>query len=534
MKKNRVLAGMLAATMLISTVGCGTGNGEQTQTASNLPKGEVEYPIAEAEGQKITFWKPLTAGVSAIAESENEIQFSKWLKEETGIEVEFIHPPAGQENEKFNLMLASGELPDIIQYNLSNTSEGAEKLIEKNYFAALSEDFLRDYAPNYAKRLSEDSELARSAKLNNGSYYGFASYRTDDSMTVYSGPIVRKDWLDDLGLSMPETIDDWHEMLTKFKNEKGATAPLTLSSTAAFSVGMLAGAYGVKLDYYTNNGKVTHGIIEPGFKEFITEMEKWYSEGLIDKDFASNSKEQTDTRMLTGKSGATYGLIGSGMGNLLSAAPDDKYALAAAKYPSLEKGGKSEMGAKDSKYYEPAYLISSTCKNKELAARLLDYGYSEKGAMFYNFGREGETYTMVDDFPTFTDLIYNNPDGLSTTQALNMYTHCAYMGPMPMDVRFFKQQYQYQEQKDAIDIWADTNAKDHMLITYNANTTEETAEMAKLITDLNTHIGENIVQFIMGVRPLSEYDDFVRELKDMGLMKVIEIKQAGYDRYSSR
>lgn len=534
MKKNRIVAGMLVSAMLVSLAGCGSGKEEQTKIESNLPKGEVEYPIAEAKGEKITFWKPLTAGVAAIAESENEIQFSKWLKEETGIEVEFIHPPAGQENEKFNLMLASGELPDIIQYNLSNTSEGAEHLIEKKYFTELSRDFLEEYAPNYAKRLDEDPELAKSAKLNNGSYYGFSTWRTDDSMTVYSGPIVRKDWLDDLGLSMPETIDDWHEMLTRFKKDKGATAPLTLSSTAAFSVGLFSGAYGVKLDYYTNDGKVTHGVIEPGFKDFITEMSKWYSEGLLDKDFASNSKEQTDTRMLTGKSGATYGLIGSGMGNLLSAAPDDKYALSAANYPSLKKGEKSEMGAKDSRYYEPAYLISSTCKNKALAARLLDYGYSDKGIMFYNFGREGESYTMVDNFPTFTDLIYKNPDGLSTTQALNMYTHCAYMGPTAMDVRFFKQQYQYQEQKDAVDVWADTNAKDHMLITYNANTSEETGEMAKLLTDLNTHIGENIVQFIMGVRPLSEYDAFVEELKEMGLMKVIEIKQAGYDRYQKR
>lgn len=534
MKKNQVVAGILASAMLLSVAGCKSGNDKQIEIETSLPKGEVSYPIKEAEGKKLTFWKTLTAGVAAIAESENDLQFSKWLKEDTGIEVEFIHPPAGQDSEKFNLMLASGELPDIVQYNLSNTSEGAEQLIEKRYFAELSNEFLNDYAPNFAKKLSEDPELAKSAKLNNGNYYGFAPWRTDDIMTVYSGPIVRKDWLDDLGLSTPETMDDWHEMLLRFKNDKGATAPLTLSSTASFAAGLFSGAYGVKLDYYTNNGKVTHGIMEPEFKDFLTEMAKWYDEGLLDRDFASNSKEQTDTKMLTGKSGATYGLIGSGMGNLLSAASSEKYALSAAKYPSLQKGEKSEMGAKDSKYYEPCYLISSTCADKALAARFLDYGYSEKGGMLYNFGREGESYTMVEDFPTFTDLIYNNADGLSTTQALNMYTHCAYMGPTAMDVRFFKQQYQHQEQKDAIDVWADTNAKDHMLTIYNANTTEENSEMSKLITDLNTHIGENIVQFIMGVKPLSEFEQFVQELESMGMKKVIEIKQAAYDRYQSR
>lgn len=154
--------------------------------------------------------------------------------------------------------------------------------------------------------------------------------------------------------------------------------------------------------------------------------------------------------------------------------------------------------------------------------------------MLYNFGKEKESYEMIDGFPTFTELITNNPDGLTKTQALNMYTHCAYLGPAEFDERFFKQQYEFDAQKDAIDVWADTNAKNHMLVLYNGQTTAEKSEEARLMVDINTNIKENVVKFIMGIRPLSEYDSFVEEIKTMGIEKVIAIKQNAYDRYQSR
>ena len=51
--------------------------------------------------------------------------------------------------------------------------------------------------------------------------------------------------------------------------------------------------------------------------------------------------------------------------------------------------------------------------------------------MYYNFGVEGESYELKDGYPTFTDLILNNPDGLSATQALSKYTHCSYGRHVP-------------------------------------------------------------------------------------------------------
>ena len=528
----KVLSIILAVSMLVALASC--GNKQSGISDSDIPAGEVSYPVAEAEGKKITFWKELDTGVSQIAPSENETQFTKWLEEDTGIDVEFIHPPAGQGSEKFNLMIASGELPDIIQYNLSKTSEGAETLVKNGYVYPLTEDFLKSYMPNYWKRLQEDEELRKSVKLNDGTYYAVSNWREADNMTVFAGAMIRQDWLDEHGLPMPQTISDWYVTLKAFKEKKGAVAPFTTSSTGAFGNGVFSGAYNTTLNFYQRDGKITHGVMDASFKDFLIEMKKWYDEGLIDADFASANQEQCNTKMLTGKSGVTFGMIGSGMGTLLAAAPDASYKLVAAPYPSLEKGGKSEFGHKTSRYNEPCYMISGTSKNKEIAARLLDYGYSEEGNMLYNFGKEGVSYDIVDGIPTFNDRIYKNDEGLSPTQALSKYTHCTFQGPSMFDQRFFKQQYMYDEQKDAIDVWADTNAKDHVIVDYNAATAEEQSEISKYLTDINIHISENVTKFIMGIRPISEYDTFIKELKGLKIDRVIELKQAAYDRYNER
>ena len=77
--------------------------------------------------------------------------------------------------------------------------------------------------------------------------------------------------------------------------------------------------------------------------------------------------------------------------------------------------------------------ITTSCKDVETAARLLDYAYSEEGHMLFNFGVEGESYTMVDGYPTYTDKILNNPEGWPLAQSLAAYIRGNYNGPFVQD-----------------------------------------------------------------------------------------------------
>ena len=84
--------------------------------------------------------------------------------------------------------------------------------------------------------------------------------------------------------------------------------------------------------------------------------------------------------------------------------------------------------------------------------RFLDYGYSEKGHMLFNFGKEGESYEMKDGNPVYTDLILHNPDGLSVSDSMKKYLLAMNSGPFVQDEKYIEQYYQYQQQKDAVDI----------------------------------------------------------------------------------
>ena len=79
----------------------------------------------------------------------------------------------------------------------------------------------------------------------------------------------------------------------------------------------------------------------------------------------------------------------------------------------------------------------------EAALYLLDWMYSEEGHMINCFGIEGESYNMVDGYPTFTDLVLHNPDGLNLAATLSLYARGHQNGPVVQDTRVNDQYYSY-------------------------------------------------------------------------------------------
>ncbi len=535
-RKTTVLLCMLLVLSMLA--GC---NGEKTggeSLTSDLEKGEITYPIETDE--TLTIWKAINAGVANQVSTEDELPFTQELFKRTGIKATYVHPPLGQEKEKFNIMLASGELPDIVEKTLSDTSEGVDGLIDGGYVRELSEDFLKDYAPNFWKEIQNDKELKKSVVSNSGRYYGFSAFAEEEFMMSFVGLIIRDDLLKDFGLSIPETIDEWHNVLTVFKNN-GIENPFSFAGadsgveTVFGTAGAFSGAFGTKMDFFADNGVIKYGPLEDGYKEFLQTMNQWYKEGLLDKNFASAKGDELSSKMLNGEAGASFGLIGSSIGRWLSAKTDDeKFSLAAAPYPTLKKGDVAEFGYKDSKYYEPKMWISGTSRKAELAARFLDYGYSEEGHMFYNFGTEGETYEMIDGVPTYTDKILKNPDGLTSNEALVRFTHASYTGPCKMNKHFFKQQYPYAAQQEAVDVWVNTNAQAHYVSGITAMSAEDNSAFSAIMTDIKSLVNEKTTKYIMGIESLDTFDSFISRLKEMKIDEAIKIKQKAYDAFNNR
>ncbi|UUZ83934.1 hypothetical protein LJK88_09300 [Paenibacillus sp. P26] len=361
--------------------------------------------------------------------------------------------------------------------------------------------------------------------------------RNSSALTVY-GPTIRKDWLDDLGPPIPETMDDWHTVLKAFKEKKGATAPFTgkyLSGQKWDIQDVFIGAFKTSNGFYLDDqGKVKYGPVDPQFKDALTLLRSWYAEGLIDKDFAvpDDSGNLQDNKMTGGASGATVAATGGGMGRWLDImkAKDPKYNLVAAPYPTLKKGEKAFIGQRYFKYNPSASTAVTTgAKDPKLAVQWLDYAFGQEGKMLFNFGIEGESYKMDNGKPVFTDLILHNSK-FNVQQILSQYTK--QNGPFPTDDR--RNTNTYKQQDEASAIWSATDADKHTPPLFITPSQDESKELAKIMTAISGYKEEMFVKFIMGKEPLENFDKYVQRLKTMGIDKALKINQDAYDRYQKR
>lgn len=216
-------AGLIIAMLGSVLAGCSSGgkSGEDAAKGAS-PGGAAEsatYPLKTDE--KLSYWGEINGNLVGIKATHDEIPFFQKWQEKTGVPLEFTAPPTGQVKEAFNVMLASGDLPDMIEYNfIGDFPGGPEKAIKDGYILKLN-DLIDKYAPNLKKYLQEHPDIDKMVKTDSGSYYAFPFIRGDEYLRVFQGPIIRKDWLDELGLPVPETIDEWTTTLRAFKEKKG-------------------------------------------------------------------------------------------------------------------------------------------------------------------------------------------------------------------------------------------------------------------------------------------------------------------------
>lgn len=495
------------------------------------------YPIQTDKTLK--FWGALPNTLIGVKSEHDDVPFFQEWQNRTGIKINFTAPPVNQIDEAFNVMLASGDLPDLMEYNFLAFPGGPEKAIKDGYILELN-DLIDKYAPNYKKFLEQNPEIDKMVKTDDGKYYVFPFIRGDDSLITFQGPVIRKDWLDELGLPVPETIDEWTTALTAFKEKKGASAPISfIGKPRVFNElnsGAFVGAFGVTRDFYVEGGNVKFGPAEPGYKEFLALFRQWYADGLLDKDIATVDSKVIDANITSGATGATWGNAGGGIGKWqpLLKAKDAKAAIVAAPYPVLKKGDTPKFGQRDYPFSTGGMVaISATTKNAELAVKLMDYGYSEEGHMFFNFGTEGVSYTMENEFPKYTDLLMNNPDKLSPSQAMSLYIRANTAGPFVQDKRYMEQYLNLPEQQEALALWQKTDMAKYQMPLVTP-TPEESSEYAKIMTDVNTLVDEMTLKIIFGAEPLDAFDTYVQKMNSVKLDRAIEIKQAALGRYLKR
>lgn len=502
--------------------------------------GGLTFPLTDSPIE-LEYFSPLDNKVAASRKSYAELPAFEILKEKTGVSVKFRHPPSGMVNEQFNLMIGSGELADIIYHDWMSYPGGPSSALAEGVIMPLN-DLIAKHAPNFQKFLNENPDYRRMVVDDQGKLYMFPFSRWDEWQRYNYGPMLRQDWLDAVGLDVPTTMDEWHKVLTAFKQQDpggtGKVIPFGAEMTnPSNQVGIFhfMTHWGIAFDFMQIDGKVRYGPYQPEYKEFLSVMNQWYKEGLIDTEFTSTDSNQWRAKMTGHRMGATTAFLSGGFGTLTGLMQKEpKFELVGAPFPLALDGKRYHMWKDTWGVLGSGAALRGNMDEKTaiIAVKWLDTAFSEWGNNLFNFGIEGITYEWVDGLPKYTDTVLNHPE-LPVSEAISQWTLATSGGRwFNQDGRYFEQMMVTKKQREAADKWMDSDVSRTMpLIT---PTPDEARRIASIENDILTYVREMAVRFVIGDAPLSEFDNYTQQLKRMGIEEVLGLKQTALDRYNAR
>lgn len=547
-------AGMGAGAIALTS--CGTPPGApQAPTASAAKASAGPEPLTlpiVKQPMTLTYWTELNPNAAASMKTYGEMACYQELEKRTGIHIEFQHPPVGQHQEQFSLMMASQKYPDVIEHGWggepgggSTPPGGPAKYLKDGVIVRLNE-LIEKYAPSFKKLLADHPDWRKQIVTDEGDIYGFPFIRGDPYLQTFQGPILRGDWLEKVGLPAPTTLDEWHTVLKAFKekdpngNGKADEWPFNsfrgsgpANALTGYSNHAFIGAWGIGWEFYQAKGVVKYGPLQPEFVEFLKLMAQWYKEGLIDPDFVSMDRKLLDAKVTSGQLGSLVGNAGANLGVYMDAivSKDPKFKLVGAPYPVLKKGDKPVLGQYDFAYTGVAAAVTTANQHVPETIKWLDYAYSPEGHLLFNFGVEGVSYKMESGYPRYTADVLKNPQ-FPVARAMPRYFRSSMNGPFVQDKRYIEQYYGYPEQTQALKLWSEPS--NEMQIPRTTPTQEESKRFATIMTDVGARRDEAVIKIITGAQPVESWDQVVQQFKQMGIEEAIKVQQAALDRYNKR
>lgn len=494
------------------------------------------YPLA---GTPIEFtcWWPLENNITTVCTDLAENTYFQIVTELTGVNIKFIHPTVGGESEAFNLMLASEAIEDMIRNFGTYYTRGLDDAIEQEYIVDLM-NYL-DYMPNMNAARTADPKYELQSLTDSG-YLAGVPVIYSEFQTYVNGLFARKDWMDNLGIAEPNTIDEMEAMLVAMRDTYAPNGPLYNNSMLSngLEVGFNITGHARTPFMLNDKGEVVASILQPGYKDYVQTMADWYAKGLMWQDFLSDSMFITyfnsKAELLNGEFGVTYDCFVY-LDEYNDLGVGDGYKLIPIKNPlgpgvdkihvNMALSGHNAVG-------QCQVAITTACESVELACQFWDYGFTEEGSYLANYGVEGETmYFDENGIPNYLpSTLVPEEDGWNFYLMQNVYMlqNAPYLRDGMREMRSVS-----EETALCGVAWVEGTDGTYMLPSVTL-TAEEGAIRAGIMNDINTYVNENMVRFVTGEKPMSEWDAFIDQIVSMGIDDVRACYEAALVRYNNR
>ena len=566
MKNNRVVFILVAVLLIFMSAGCGANNGassqnqttnaptsnssssapaaaEQSSSASDNNQADAETP--DTENGDYVFSVPFVTEPTSVSWAMGENPDPSYpnadhlvcyqvLEEITGVHIT-IESPA-EYNVAMQTRLAAGiDLPDVMA--IPGGAADQTKYVNAGLFLELT-DLIHTYAPHLTAWYNERPDLWGYLTAPDGNVYSIACSVEARSMLNYTCPGIRYDWIDKLGMEVPTTIPELYDVLMAFKNEdpngNGEADEIPIIGKYDTVPNSLAWSYGLHFThsggwYYDSDGKVVYEWISDAARDWVTEMAKWYKDGLFDPDFTAPQSDKYNAQAMGDIAGMAQQMsmmYPQWNDRMRGDFPDANWK---AIMPVSADGHGNPIMEREFPY-STYFAITKDCKDPELNMKLIDWMMaSPEGSVLFNYGREGIEFDYVNGDPILSKenvLEYERGSGL----ALQMLGAIG-SGPLILAKGSVEQRFLIFPDECAMSALSESYKVPRfpMIIA----TDQEAEIFTRIMADINTYREESILKFMMGETPLSEWDAFVATIEGMNIQEAINVRQTQLDRYNA-
>lgn len=511
---------------------------------------ETEVPQEESEGAALPIFEEVRSFTAIInmqtmimqllgEDAYNTTSVNKLVEEMTNVHIDWNVQEETTFSEKLNLIIAGSDYPDLWICGISNRyPQGATKLVEDEICIDLLE-IIEENAPHINELLKNDVSYANNVVLENGEVPAIWARAAEGSS---GGMVIRKDWLDELGMEVPVTIDDLDAVMKAFQAEYGCDMPMPAYNSLDT---------GLCYTYNFNNQGIGFGDLSwqrtdddsssicsyttQGFKDYLVQLNEWYEDGLLNDNILSLTMTDVETMLLANECGIMFGSTMSLGDDFAAKSSDEDFELVCVPDIRLDASNLDQQsyvaGIANARGMAD-FAISPACEEPEALVRYVDWFFDtseDGGAMLANFGIEGEAYDYDENGDIYrTDLILKNPDGLTVREAQTLYG----LGWAPTITDQRSAYINYNEKQIEADLeWM---SRRHDMGQAGNMTEEEQEEVSKFAGDIATLFFENMIKVVVGDITIEDYEGVIEEANRMGLTKMVEYNNNAYERAKSK
>lgn len=570
--KNRMKSLFALVLAMCMLVGCGTQSTNQNQeektnndsqaAAEDDQADTSEYPEylnldgyrpIVKEGEEVTL-KVIAYRNAAMTESAEDSWFWHFVEEKLNIDLELVEEwtPTNVEERK-SLVFASGELPDIIWGYQPTANELVSYGVDEDLLLPMNDYISEELTPGILNAIGDNTLAIQNNTTMDGNMY------TVPRMTGNDLPMTRVfaniKYLEAAGITeMPTTLDGFVDMLRTLKamdpTELGVDEIWPLVGCDDLEKQYLMNAFGWTITYNVSvvepcwdveKEEIVVPCAEEKYTDYVTLLNTLYSEGLIHPDCYTMDSTAIRALMAEGK----VAVLGDWAPYLsLPDGWDDYDSVAPLSSEWCEEG--FSVAACGSEY--GVMLVSAATEYPEVCMRLIDYLYSDEGCVYSMEGcpaDSGDTLDMIQGFGAedgevvdeeWMDAGYDsqydwhvNEIEISQidTTSNKKQAKAAMVGATyndELDVTDADQNYRYEVKKAF-----EGHTQDELPRTFaDAETMSRYSDLQKVISN---YVSAETAKFVVGDRPLDEFDDYFEELKAMGIDEYVEICRGFFANY---